>query len=281
MIAVIYSGSRIASWKLFQEVSKLALETETPSINPALVDSKSAFQIFSKNINLIHHAESVKKIYVFAAGAATKETQQQLIDCLSSFFINAKVKVNDDVYGAALAACHDKNGVVGILGSGANCAYYDGKKLESNAYGLGYILGDEGSANYLGRVLLKNLLEGTLPTDLSTKLQEQYQIDRPLILERVYRKPQAQVYLASFLEFYIANRNHPYIKALIVAGFEKYFKTYLLPTIVKHPNTEVHFVGSVAAEFQDLLRTVASNNNVNITSVIKEPVHNILNYYTN
>ena len=37
------------------------------------------------------------------------------------------------------------SGIVGILGSGANCAYFDGKKLEKNNFGLGFIFGDEGS----------------------------------------------------------------------------------------------------------------------------------------
>jgi hypothetical protein len=46
----------------------------------------------------------------------------------------------------------------------------------------------------------------------------------------------------------------------------------------KHP---VYFVGSVAANYQDILREVAKEKNINISSVIKEPIYNLLNYYAN
>ena len=73
--------------------------------------------------------------------------------------VNSKIKVKDDLHGAAIATCHDQTGIVGILGSGSNCAYFNGIKAEKSNYGLGYILADEGSANYFGKVLLKNFLE--------------------------------------------------------------------------------------------------------------------------
>lgn len=280
MIAVVYSGSKNACWKIWQE-NKPMLEAHTPSINPCFIDQKQILHLLGKNITLIHHAESIKKIYVFAAGASAKEKQEELINSLSHFFVNSKIKVKDDVYGAAIAACHHKTGIVGILGSGANCAYYNGKKPEKNNYGLGYILADEGSANYFGKMLLKNFLEDKIPADLKVKMDTQYHLDRPTILERVYRKPQVQTYLASFLDFYLDNRGHKFIQQLVAQGFEKYFSTYMIPTLEKHPGEEVHFVGSVAGFFQDQLREVANRHDIKIMSVTKEPVHNILNYYTN
>ncbi|WP_379093289.1 hypothetical protein [Pedobacter sp. UC225_65] len=197
------------------------------------------------------------------------------------FFINSKIKVKDDIYGASIAACYDKKGIVGILGSGANCAYFDGKKPEQNNYGLGFILGDEGSANYLGKMLLKNFLEDKLPTDLKKQFEERYNVDRPIILEKIYKKPNAQNYLSSFLDFYIDNRNHKYMEQLIDQAFERYIKTYLAPTLAQHPNEEVHFVGSVAGTFQDRLRLTAEKHNINIISITKEPIYNLLNYYSN
>lgn len=280
MIAVVYSGSKNACWKIWQE-NEVMLETHTSSINPCFNDTKQTIQTLSKNITLIHNAENIKKIYVFAAGASAKEKQAELTATLEQFFVNSKIKVKDDMYGAAIATCHDKSGIVGILGSGANCAFYSGKKLEKNNFGLGYILADEGSANYYGKMLLKNYLEDKIPADLKMKVESQYNLDRPSILERVYKKPQAQTYLASFLDFYLENRDHKFIQQLVAQGFEKYFSTYILPTLEKHPNEEIHFVGSVAGHFQDQLREVASKHNLQIMSVTKEPIHNLLNYYTN
>jgi len=280
MIAVVYSGSKNACWKIWQDGTTM-IETHTASVNPCFNDAKQIRQVLSKNITLINNAENIKRIYVFAAGASAKIKQDELAHTLASFFVNSKIRVKDDVYGAAIAACHHKTGVVGILGSGANCAYYNGKKPEANNYGLGYILADEGSANYFGKMLLKSFLEEKIPDDLKDKLVHQYHLDRPTILERIYRKSQVQTYLSSFLEFYIENSEHRFIQQLITQGFEKYFQTYILPTLEKHPGEEVHFVGSVAGYFQDQLREMANRYGIQVMSITKEPIHNLLNYYKN
>jgi hypothetical protein len=280
MIAVVYSGSKSACWKIWQK-DKPTVEATTTSINPSLYDAKQITQMLSKNIHLIHHAESIKKIYVYAAGASTKPKQDELSLALQGFFIHSKIKVNDDVQGAALAVCDDKPGIVGILGSGANCAYYNGKKIKANNFGLGYILADEGSSNYLGKMLLKYYLEDKLPNDLITKLNSKYSLDRGQILERIYRKPNVQSYLSSYLEFFTENYTHKFIQQMIDDGFDKYMSTYIVPISKKYPNEEIHFVGTVAGQFQDRLRSSAHRHGIEIMSVIKEPWHNILNYYIN
>lgn len=280
MIAVVYSGSKSAFWKISNDGKTIA-ETTIHGINPCLNDPKHILSLLNKNIVLINHAESIKKIYVFAAGASSVEQQKDLANTLGQFFINSKIKVKDDLYGASIAACYDKKGIVGILGSGANCAYFDGKKPEQNNFGLGFILGDEGSANHLGKLLLKNFLEDKLPQDLKKQFDERYNVDRPLILEKIYKKPNAQNYLSSFLDFYIDNRNHKFIEQLIDQAFDKYIQTYLVPTLKQHPNEEVHFVGTVAGTFQERLRLTAAKQNINIISITKEPIYNLLNYYSN
>lgn len=280
MIAVVYSGSKSAFWKIAND-GKTVAECTIPGINPTFNDHKHILYLLNKNIVLINHAESIKKIYVFAAGASSTAMQESLANTLSVFFKNAKIKVKDDLYGASIAACFNHTGIVGILGSGANCAYYDGKKPERNNYGLGFILGDEGSANYLGKMLLKNYLEGKLPNDINRQLEEKYNIDRPIILERIYKKPNAQNYLSSFLDFYIENRANKFIEQMIDQAFEKYINTYLIPTMANHPQEDIHFVGTVAGTFQDRLRAVAQKHDINIITITKEPIYNLLNYYSN
>lgn len=280
MIAVVYSGSKSAFWKISNE-GKTVAECTIAGINPCFNDQKHILYLLGKNITLINNAERIKKIYVFAAGASSKVMQQNLANTLNLFFKNAKIKVKDDLYGASIAACYDKKGIVGILGSGANCAYFDGKTPEKNNYGLGFILGDEGSANYLGKMLLKNFLEDKLSAELKKQFEEKYNVDRPLILEKIYKKPNVQNYLSSFLDFYIENRSHKYIEQLIDNAFEKYFTLYLLPTASQHPNEEVHFVGNVAGTFQDRLRLTAQKHHINIITITKEPIYNLLNYYSN
>ncbi|MBC6112368.1 hypothetical protein ACFOG5_10320 [Pedobacter fastidiosus] len=280
MIAVVYSGSRTAFWKLTQN-GQVVAHCNTSGINPCFVDAKTILQILNKKVVLVNNAENIKKIYFFAAGASSADRQEELSNTLSSFFRYSKVIVENDLFGAAKAACFDKTGIVGMLGSGANCAYFDGKKPINNNFGLGYILGDEGSSNYFGKILLKDFLSKKLPKDLESKFITIYNLDRPQILERIYNKPQANIFLTSFFDFFTQNSKHEYIIKLIDEGFEKYFETYVLPMVSKYGNEDLHFVGKVAAELEDRLQITAKKYDLEIKTIIKEPILNLLKHYIN
>jgi N-acetylglucosamine kinase-like BadF-type ATPase len=49
-----------------------------------------------------------------------------------------------------------RNAIVSILGTGSNCSYFDGKKLNQKVTSLGYVLMDDASGNYFGRQLLRD-----------------------------------------------------------------------------------------------------------------------------
>lgn len=280
MIAVVYSGSKTAFWKLAKDGKTIA-ECSMPGINPYFNDQKSILHMLNKKTVLINHAESIKKMYVFAAGASSPGKKEELEATLSLFFKNSKIIVKDDLYGAAISACYTDKGVVGILGSGAHCAYFDGKQMEDNNFGLGFILGDEGSSNHLGKKLLTYFLTEKLPLDLRAQLETKHNLDRPAILDRIYKKPLAQQYLSSFFDFFIENRTHSFIQKMVDEAFELYTQLYLLPTIKLHPGKEIHFVGIVAGHFQDRLRSIAQKHGFEITTITKEPIYNLLNYYSN
>ncbi|MBB6239691.1 N-acetylglucosamine kinase-like BadF-type ATPase [Pedobacter sp. AK013] len=280
MVAVVYSGSKTAFWKLTQN-GQVVAHCNTTGLNPCFVDPKTILQILNKKVVLVNNAENIKKIYFFAAGASSADRKEELAKTLASFFKYSKIVVENDLFGAAKAACYNKPGIVGMLGSGAHCAYFDGKKPISNNFGLGYILGDEGSSNYFGKILLKEFLSQKMPKDIEAKFTLTHNLDHPQILERIYNKPQANIFLTSFFDFITQNSKHEYIRRLIDEGFEKYFETYILPTLQKHKDSELHIVGKVAAELEDRLRLTAGKYGLEIKSIIKEPIQNLLKHYTN
>jgi glucosamine kinase len=279
MIAVVYSGSHYAQWRLADK-EKTVASFRTNGINPHFSDQKSIVQLLGKNINLIHHAEEIKRIYFFGAGT-TKEFGKVVADALSAFFINSKVTVQHDMVGAAIACCKNTPGIVTICGSGSNAAWYDGKKLKPNNYGLGYILADEGSANWLGRQLIKGFMEGTMPENLRKKFAKKYEVDRGILLEKVYRQKQPTLYLSSFTDFYLDNQQDKYLQNVIIKGFSKLINTYCVPLHKQHPEAVVHFTGSIAANFQHYLRHAAAEADIKVGNIIHEPINNLLTYYIN
>src|SRR5258707_5875290 len=104
MIAVVYSGSNNADWRLSDKGRTIA-SFKTNGINPYFDDEKRIIQLLNKNINLIHHAEEIKRIYFFGAGASSPERQATVNNALSAFFKFGKVTVEHDITAAAIACC--------------------------------------------------------------------------------------------------------------------------------------------------------------------------------
>ncbi len=280
MIAVVYSGSNYAEWRLADRGRTIA-SFKTAGINPYFNDEKQIIQLLNKNINLIHHAEEIKRIYFFGAGSFSSDLKAIVHNALSTFFKFGRVTVDHDIDAAAIACCKNKPGIICICGSGSNAAWYDGRKVKSNNYGLGYILADEGSGNWLGRQLLKAFMNETLPPNIKKKFEHRYDFDRKTLLEKIYRQKQPALFLSSFTDFYIENKEDNYLKNVIISGFDRLINTYLLPLYKQHPDTQIHFAGSVAAGFQDYLYEAAATANLTIGNIIKEPINNLLTYYSN
>lgn len=280
MIAVVYSGSRYADWKL-AEKGEIVSEFKTQGINPFFSDENSINILLNKTIQLINNAEKIRRVYFFGAGASSEEHKELIARSFRRFFRYSRVLADHDLKAAALAACGDRSCILGIMGSGSNAAYFNGKKVIKNNYGLGYILSDEGSANWLGRQLLKAYLNGKLPEGLEREFKEKYDLDRTQILDKIYRKPQPALFLSYFADFLMDHSKDAFVKQLVIRGFDLFFRTYIVPLKKKHPCVPLHIVGTVAAGFPDYLNVAAEKNGLTISSVIKEPIYNILKYYSN
>lgn len=225
--------------------------------------------------------KKIRKIYFFGAGASSPERQEKIERVFKQFFKNARVKASHDVLASAISTFGDEKGIVGIIGSGSNAAYYNGKKIIPNNYGLGYILADEGSTNWLGRRLLKDFLTEAMPFGIREKLLQKYNLDRRMILDRVYYNPNPNLFLTSFADFIFENKDDSYISQHIKKGLEIYVKTYLLPLSENYPDAQFNFTGSVANNYADWLKEICREQGLQIGSIIKEPVQNLVKYYIN
>lgn len=280
MIAVVYSGSRFADWRL-AEKGKVIAGFKTMGINPYHNDERYIGQVLNKNNSLINYAEKIKKIYFFGAGASSDERKETVYNAFKEFFRYSKILVEHDMLAAALATGGNEQALVGILGSGSNAAYYDGKRIYDTNYGLGYILADEGSANWMGRYLLRNYLSETLPIDLENKFTSYYPLDRKQIMDKVYRNPNAALFLSSFADFVAEQKDHEFVHNMVMEGFSLLFETYFVPLKEKYHYPKINFTGSVAAGYEPWLRRAANDHDMEVGVVIKEPIHNLLNYYLN
>lgn len=280
MILVIFTGSRYADWRL-AEKGRLLHGFRTAGINSYIQDENFINQLLNKNTDLLYNAEKVKKIFFFGAGASSKERQEKIIQVFSTFFKNAKVKASHDLDAAAISTFGDDKGIVGIIGSGSNAAYFTGKKIITNNYGLGYILADEGSTNWIAQQVLRDYLTDAMPQGFREKLDEKYSMDRKYILEKLYNNPNPNIFLTSFADFFYEHRYEPYLSNIIKKGLNLYITTYLLPLLDQYPDSNISLTGSVAHNYQEWLTEFAKEYHLNIKTITKEPIQNLIKYYIN
>ncbi len=279
MIIVADSGSTKTDWVIIDR-KNIESEFQTEGLNPVHLSSETILQTLANGRLLKDASEKAKKIYFFGAGCGNEEGKERMEHTLETFFPSAKIQVENDLMAAAIATCGKKKGVVAILGTGSNCCLFDGKKIHTKNFGLGYILGDEGSGAYFGKNLLRAYLYEHLPKELSSSFYEKYDLNRESIIEAVYRKPNPNLFLSSFMPFIIANKNHNWIKDFLHRGINEFFSSNLF-TLMHSKKLHVHFVGSVAAELEDLIREKGSSKKLTIGKVIKSPKEGLTEYFLN
>ncbi len=279
MLLICDSGSTKADWILTNKNSILG-EFNTAGINPYFHDQHTIISSIKKSDELVKYASKIKKIIFFGAGCSSVERVRIVHDSLQLFFENAKIQVHHDLLGSAIATCGDQPGIACILGTGSNSCYFDGQKVIENNHGLGYILGDEGSGSYYGRKLLANFIYNRLPIAIQKDLAENHKLSKELIIENVYSKPNANVFLASFAKVLYDHNKDEYVQKLVSDGMKEFFENYVI-VIPEHKEVPIHFVGSIAHYFKDILRDVAKTYSCNVGKIIQKPIISLFEFYKN
>lgn len=200
-------------------------------------------------------------------------------EALTATFPSASIKVESDLLGAAHAVCVRKAGIACILGTGANSCQYDGEKIVANVPPLGYILGDEGSGAVLGKLLLNGIFKGDLPVEIRDLYLQWSGLTYPKIIDKVYRQPLANRFLASCSKFIKENLQYAELESLVMFNFDSFFQK----NILKYSDSSIRSisaVGGIAAAFEDQLRASASRFDYQVNKVIASPIDGLIEYYS-
>ncbi len=215
-------------------------------------------------------------IYFYAAGIHS-ESQKSVVEKALAEIFTSKIFVEHDMIGVARAVSGRLAGYVGILGTGANACYYDGKSVTSLSYSFGYVLGDEGSGAYLGKKLIQGVFRGNLDQKVVAKFEARYQLSADEVIQRIYDKPKPNHFLASFSDFIFSNRSNPDIYNLVKTSFEEYFDAFF--GTIKNKNIPLNFAGSIAWHFSDILRDVAIEKGFILKTVVQSPIARLALYH--
>ena len=276
IILIADSGSTKAEWCLLDGKKRRTIYTQ--GMSPYFLDTEQIQQILA--IELKSKLKNVEpdEVYYYGTGCANPENVKSVKQALKKIFTKATISVDHDLMGAAKALCGSEKGVACILGTGSNSCYYNGKKIIKNSPGLGYILGDEGSGAYLGKKVVQYYLYNTFDPDLMDRFNAKYNTTNVEILDAVYKHPLPNRFLAGFVPFLIENRGHFMIENIIEDGFNDFFFNH----IYKYRESwimPIHFIGSVAFGFKDVLKDMCNAYELELGRVLKNPMDGLVKYH--
>ena len=191
---------------------------------------------------------------------------EKVREALRAVLPGCEVTAGSDLEAAAIALLGDKDGVAAILGTGSNSGLYLGGRIVRNIPAGGFILGDEGSGAWLGKMLLADYIKGLLPQDVETALREEFPgLDYPAVVcrvygSRVYGGEMPSRYLASFSLFLGRRKDCPYVRSLVTSGFRLFLERNV--SRYGRPDLPLAAVGSVACAYEDILREMAVESGV-------------------
>ena len=296
MILIADSGGSKTDWALVSlptDTHKYVLKVRTQGLNPfhqskdvilkaleeelmpALYKAAEQSGTFSKEYDI---AEKVKQIAFYGAGC-TKALSPIVGEALAVAFPSASIKVESDLLGAAHAVCGHEEGIACILGTGANSCLYDGEHIVANIPPLGYILGDEGSGAVLGKMLLNGIFKGDLSAEIRDLYLEWSGLTYPEIIDKVYRQPLANRFLASSSKFIKENLQYAELEGLVRYNFDTFFKKNILKYTVSSIRV-ISAVGGIASAFEEQFRASADSFGYQVGKVLSSPIDGLIEYYS-
>lgn len=269
MTIIVDSGSSKARWAMEGDPWR---HVTTQGLNPRLAGDEVFHTVIGTVCETLGYTSGCRNITFYGAGCGTAEMRERVRQLLQSHFPEAAVTVESDMLGACRALCGNQSGTVAILGTGSNACRYDGTRIVHQGVSVGYLLGDEGSGNHIGRRLMKDYLVGRMPADLSQQLAEQYRETRETMMRRLYSEPFPNRYLASFAPFAAAHRSHPYIQELLYDIFSSFWTDVVTPVA---EGGAIHLAGGVAATFETEIKKAAPNG-YTVGRLLKEPLEGLI-----
>ena len=264
MIAIVDAGGTSCTWVVLDGKDKQRFLVS--GFNP-LYDKKP-------KIPVLNDPKGLKHLYFYGAGIFSKALADEIKSGLQKTFPKTELHVFSDLLGASRSLLQDREGWVGILGTGSALVNYNGKEVNVPKPSLGYLLGDEGSGFDLGKRILKHYLRRELPNAVQSRMSSKLEGMNPISVIQHHSRPAS--YIASFASVIIEQKDDSFCQSLINKAFRSYFEAFS-PENLK----ELSFIGSIAFHLSTELKEIAAGFDIDIQSISKSPVEGLVEYHEN
>lgn len=276
MLLIADSGSTKTDWCIVLN-DTLIKRIETKGMNPFFQSEEEIRQALTVSLLPQLPEGTFNSVHFYGAGCTLEKAPVLRRAIADSLPVVGNIKAHSDMLAAARGLCGHEAGIACILGTGSNSCFYDGKEIVSNISPLGFILGDEGSGAVLGKLLVGDVLKNQLPPAIKEAFLKEFDLTAPEIIDRVYRQPFPNRFLASLSPFIARHLEEPVLRTLVFNSFTAFLRRNVMQYDYKH--YPVHFIGSVAHCYKEILQEAAQETGVSIGKILQSPMEGLIEYH--
>jgi N-acetylglucosamine kinase-like BadF-type ATPase len=276
-ILIADSGSTKTEWILVNDHGDKEYY-HTDGLNPYFMSIEQLISAIDNGLRKTIENASIDAIYFYGSGCGSEASKEIVRKAISACFSGSQIYIETDLLAAAKACFWDQPGVACILGTGSNSCLYDGQTIVQKIPSLGFTLGDEGSGGYFGKRILRSYFYEFMPHDLRQIMEERYDMRLEKILEKVYKQPKGNRFVASFSQILGDFPDHPFIKEIVQSGFID-FADKQLGYFGDITDKEIGFVGSIAAIHKQILEQVLADRGLKLGIIVRKPIERLVEYH--
>lgn len=279
MILIADSGSTKTDWCVVEN-GELLQQIFTKGTNPFFQSEEEISNEIATTLLPRLKSDEPDAVYFYGAGCGFPDKIATMRRAIAQHLkVKGEIEVNTDMLAAARGLCGHKPGIACIIGTGSNSCYYNGQDIVANVSPLGFILGDEGSGACLGKLLVGDLLKNQMTPGLKEKFLKQFDLTPADIIDRVYRQPFPNRFLASLSPFLAQNMDEPCVHNLVLNSFKAFLKRNVMQ-YDGYQHEKVHFIGSVAFHYKEVLIKAAYETGIQVGNIIKSPMEGLIKYHS-
>lgn len=272
---IVDSGSTKADWAVLDSSGEIRV-FHGEGLNPMFLTGEEIVE--RTRATLRDLKDTVSAIHFYGASCSNRERISRVEWALSQVYPQAKIVVEHDLLGAGRGLLRGHKGVIGILGTGSNAGLYDGENITRKLGGLGYVLGDEGSGQDIGKRFIMKLMNRELPAELDKKFREHYGYSDDEISYRVYSKPLPNRFLAGFSRFVRDNIGYGECRDAAYESLELYVSRYIV-RLTEGQQLPFAVIGSVGVAFHDILEEICTEKGVKLAIAAASPLEGLIEYH--
>ena len=277
MMLIADSGSTKTDWCVILDNTPIK-RIGTKGLNPFFQSEEEIQQELTHSLLPQLPEGTIDSVYFYGAGCTPEKAPTLRRAIADSLPIVGNIKAYSDMLAAARGLCGREAGITCILGTGSNSCFYDGKEIVNHITPLVFILGDEGSGAVLGKLLVGDILKNQLSPAIKEAFLKQFDLTVPEIIDRVYRQPFPNRFLASLSPFIAQHLEEPGIRQLVLGSFI----AFLRRNVMQYDYTQypAHFIGSVAHCYKEILQEAAQETGIRIGKILQSPMEGLIQYHS-